>query len=109
MKTETWSPEHLPSYVSDGAEFLDHIDKDWYWKINLETLDLAMGDRCVLGQHHPSRVYDPDEYGLDELRDAALFGFTLGEGTWDLWNQLLTDLWRDEIDDRRWKSLGRRR
>lgn len=49
--------------VAKGAAFLDEHDPEW-WRddapnaINLETLDLRFGDRCVLGQRCPLEYGD---------------------------------------------------
>jgi hypothetical protein len=44
------SDELLRERVERGAEYLDEDWPDWPERIDLETLDLNGGDRCVLGQ-----------------------------------------------------------
>ena len=87
-----------PTYadrVRWGAAFLDayHPDRQWADKINVDSLDMAGNDTCVLGQTYKTE-HDCDSYGATDcnshgfnafIRDflagdgnaAAHFGFTL--------------------------------
>lgn len=72
--------------VAAGAAFLDEHDPQW-WRadveraIDLGTLDLAYGDRCILGQRCPLETlrafigFEPDEEDDDyEYKYAAYAG-----------------------------------
>jgi hypothetical protein len=79
--------------VAAGAAFLDEHDPDWWREdadqaVDLGALNLAHGDRCILGQRCPAEVLarytagdageaDPDDRYFayaSHLRDLALDG-----------------------------------
>lgn len=97
--------------VSRGAALLDLHEPQWPWRINLDRLDMASQVDDVLGQ-----LYGSYKRGFREvLREqpcvvlfrASDLGFTLPSGDADPnlpWARAkfaaLTNLWRDEIEDR---------
>jgi hypothetical protein len=92
--------------VERGAALLDERLPGWYEKIDLDKLDLASCENCVLGQLH-GRKYERLRHrryyrGLDRLgildRKAGDFGFTVrGSGRFEN----LTAEWRRVIKRRR--------
>ena len=104
--------------VAAGAAFLDEHDPDW-WRadveraIDLETLDLGYGSRCVLGQRCPFETDAPfsDQAAVlsglswdDEDNGAAIaiwavqHGFDAGSEDSEA---SLTAEWRKVITERR--------
>jgi hypothetical protein len=53
----------IPGRVAAGMAFLDEHDAPWWREIDLETLDLGSGGRCVLGQRCPAEVYSASDQG----------------------------------------------
>ena len=77
--------------VAAGAALLDQEFEGWETQIDLDLLDLANGDNCILAQ-----LYGDYEGGLSDLGvDGTDHGFYLA-GT-------LT--WRSEAEDARWATL----
>jgi hypothetical protein len=70
--------------VALGAAFLDEHDPPWWREIDLETLDLGSGDRCVLGQRCPLEVLTawlgsaPEDGEDHEFRYHAYAGMLTG-------------------------------
>ena len=85
-----------------GARFLDERNPGWENRINTETLSIASGSNCALGQ-----VYGSYSRGLEATGTAtqsASLGFAAfgGHGiTVDEEYRLLTEAWRKEVQDRR--------
>lgn len=83
--------------VRRGAAFLDErVGLDWPLKIDLEVFDLAVTDKCVLGQ-----LYGEYSVGVDRLLrrdlDAADYGFwALSSYGWDgldaCWREVIGEL-----------------
>jgi hypothetical protein len=48
--TLTFTPELARERAARGAAFLDAYDPDWYTAIDRNTLDMADGVLCILGQ-----------------------------------------------------------
>ncbi len=103
----------LAARVADGALFMDGLDPDWYWYVNPDTLDMAEGGwsgrswcGCVLAQHSAT-TFSLYLYGLD-TGEAQLLGFTFGSSLRDPVWDVLTDLWREEILDRRAEWFDKR-
>jgi len=81
-----------------GARFLDQRTPGWENRINTETLNIASGNNCALGQ-----VYGSYGVGLS-LTGAAPQSMSLGfssTGNIDREYELLTQAWRKEVQDRR--------
>lgn len=105
--TRVTAHAELASRVQRGAQFLDETYPGWRENVNLDTLNVALGDACVLAQ-----VTGVDELWLGSfeiaLRRAHLtvteavgYGFYV-HGSADqadviLRYRLLTDLWRIEV------------
>ena len=90
----------LPKNVERGAELLDREVPGWEGKIDLETLDLASPDRCVLGQAFRVNQHPAYHRGVDILRvsQSSRYGFTpWGRQGWSN----LTEAWRKLIESRR--------
>jgi hypothetical protein len=62
----------LAERVARGAEFLDDLRPDWRSAVNLDRLQLAHCERCVLGQLDLWVTFDEMHYGME-----ADFGFDL--------------------------------
>ena len=98
----------LRDRAAAGAAFLDRAEPDWFKRVNPETLDLAHGNLCVLGQ-----LYGTYRQGIG--RHNALFQNTeksqklgfVGNCNPDSyfgrlrggWNRL-TRAWKNEIEKR---------
>ncbi|TDB90878.1 hypothetical protein E1264_03365 [Actinomadura sp. KC216] len=84
--------------VKDGAAFLDEKRPGWADEIDLETLDVADGDYCVLAQLYDD--YNTGYYvlGLDDVWDRRDLGFSaIGYDEYPA----LTDAWHALITERR--------
>lgn len=97
----------LAERVSAGAEFMDAIDRDWFWivdptKLNMAEIWMFKYGRCgcVLSQYDPTGDYNPGNFGLEAWtdEDAALGFYTLGGPDH---YRALTALWREAINERR--------
>lgn len=68
--------------VTRGVEFLDTEVPDWRDYIDLETLDIASGDNCVLGQVFRALGHDAGESGF--IYALMVYGdyFTMGGTEW---------------------------
>lgn len=68
--------------VENGALLLDeHFGgREWVNRINLDTLDIAMADRCVLGQLYGSFWEGLPKLGLI-FAQAPTYGFDIPSGT----------------------------
>ena len=79
----------LSSRVAKGVALLDGHDSQWVGKVNLETLNLASGYDCVLGQVFGDYATGKEVFGLD-MDESHDHGFTeTGDGSWGD----LTDEW----------------
>lgn len=103
----------LAEAVGKGAEFMDAIDAEWFWVIDLDRLDMRRvwswtGGRCgcVLSQFSPKGLFHLNEFGLSlSDKEDIQMGFDLdanfyrypSPGQWEA----LTALWVEEITDRR--------
>lgn len=111
--------------VQKGAALLDVRLPGWADQIDLDTLELSNGCRCVLGQLAGRKVnlellgLDADDYVeasgeivasyedvIDQVGDAVKLGFALGRTrlrrreAWEAW-EALQDAWKGEIVARR--------
>lgn len=79
-----------------GAAMLDEVSPGWFERIDLETLDVQRGDRCLLGQ--ALRLYCFPEarksIGLSS-REAFELGFNC-----HFYPEDLNDTWRTIIRER---------
>jgi hypothetical protein len=87
--------------AAQGARFLDGFTPGWADEIDPQQLDIADGDRCVLGQ-----LYGHYGYGVDEIVHAhpsdwssVAHGLAL-RSHWRLENWLLTRAWRRQVAQR---------
>lgn len=100
----------LAEAVDAGAEFMDAIDPEWFWVIDLERLNMrrvwswTRGEcGCVLSQYDPTGGYNVNAFGLSQRSDDdVLLGFDLTGWAYSPtpW-EALTALWREAINDRR--------
>jgi hypothetical protein len=80
-------PERRPEL---GAITLDRLIPGWYWQVNIVTLEMRCGDRCILGQLYGSFLRGAYQIHLRWPREKALLtlGFSLPydvpDGEWDL-------------------------
>lgn len=81
--------------VAQGAALLDQARPGWFNEINIEELNMATGDKCILGQ-----LYGTYFYGMDVL-DICWghnFGFNVhNRGSYTE----LQENWLKEIEKRR--------
>jgi hypothetical protein len=101
----------LAEAVDRGAEFMDAIDPEWFWIVEPEKLDMSNGyprNRecgCLLAQYSPLGEYNTDEYRIaswtDEARELGFETNLIRE------YDVLTELWREAIYDRRAAALER--
>jgi len=90
--------------VERGAALLDERKPGWDRKIDLDTLNLADGCNCVLGQVYGDRLARDDYNGYDRgqrllglnARHSQHYGFL----AWSDWGNL-TAAWRQLIEKRR--------
>jgi hypothetical protein len=99
-ETDTWTPEWA---ASNGAVFLDEQRPGWAWEVDPETVVLADGCKCVLGQLYGE--YETGCRALDLVSYPALGGervLTLGffGQQKEPWSPL-TAAWKREILARR--------
>lgn len=78
-----------------GATMLDERVPGWHDKIDLTTIEIVSGTRCILGQ-----LYGTYGIGLKELslNESYRFGFTAGSDD-------LNQAWRDEVARRRFAKV----
>lgn len=114
--------QEIAERVAAGARFLDEHDPGWFAGIDLETLDLALGSNCVLGQRQGSYregavwlaetawlagIADSASTGLDLL---TRLGFDAGSSNWSeivAEYAILTTAWTLEIERRRAADAAR--
>jgi hypothetical protein len=106
------TPERAAARVRRGAAYLDGIDPGWHRRLDPETLELADGRACVLGQLHGDYRWGLARARLLNLGSApqaslspVAYGFQC-EGRVPPEVQacdyaLLTDAWRAAIRSRR--------
>lgn len=106
------TPEAAAARAARGAAFLDSADPGWAVRVDPDSLELADGQACVLGQLHGdyrhgllrARVLDLSSAPLASLSPEGL-GFqatrALGEAAEALDYAFLTRAWRREIAQRR--------
>lgn len=100
--------------VAAGAAWLDEVDPGWWELVELDRLDLASCDDCVLGQwaaaNLPERTYGEGYFGSPDYGYAAValglgifqgkeYGFSVGHGPGRPLVSFpeLTEAWVDEI------------
>lgn len=97
--------------VRRGVAFLDEtVNDDWHLKIDLDSLDLADGEHCVLGQlwqdklpedYSPDEAYDVAKDELDlSLRDDKLGFVIAADDDFDDGFRWLTIRWRQAIEEK---------
>lgn len=78
--------------VAAGAELLDELYPEWEKQIDLDLIDMADGDRCIVGQLFGDYEGGLHDLGLGGDTEGADHGFYLPAPA----------DWRDE----RWEALG---
>lgn len=96
--------------VGRGAAWLDAVYPEWWTRIDLGTLDLAHGCRCVLGQlfgteQHPNGYatvanHAPDDFDNEDVFWTVVHGF-LGSSRMD--EVALDEAWIAEVKAR-WEA-----
>lgn len=83
--------------VNNGVEWLDSNIPGWLDKINLETLNIASDDHCILAQAYES-TYNAavDDFDLD-IQQRLNFGFTTGTYT----ANEMTQAWKEKVRELR--------
>lgn len=91
--------------VERGVAVLDAKVPGWWERIDVDRLDMAVGDACVLGQLFPDG--DEESYFLG-LRTLGIPGQAIGHGfntndtsEWGWDYAYLTQLWREAIEGKR--------
>jgi len=96
--------------ASNGAALLDECDPGWWREdvgcaINLQTLDMSSGCRCVLGQRNFGSFLVGWEKLNIKMGDEDKYGFVvvslLSFSDEDVYYRALTKAWRQEILMRR--------
>lgn len=80
-------PTSLASRVRAGVALLDEKQPGWHERVNLDTLDLDVGARCVVGQVFDHYGVGLAQLGLARSEDEFDFGFDAFReegGTWTL-------------------------
>jgi hypothetical protein len=111
------SMEAARAAVAKGAALLDEHDPGWWEVIDVDTLELARCDVCVLGQWASANFLEDETFpdgaynvGLEQLEvefSQRLYGFNAeglsasGEGTTyrqldEAWTEAI--LWREHLD-----------
>lgn len=97
--------------VQRGASYLDDVDPEWYRRVDAETLELADGKHCVLGQLHGEFRLGLGRSHLITMSSApraslspVSYGFKCVEGVSDEWQDrdydLLNTAWKDAVRTR---------
>ena len=81
--------------VKAGMAFLNVVKPHWWKRIDLEELNLAKSNVCVLGQLDDDYFDERDELGLNDNSAEAL-GFFVPNGKSKKY-PLLTKIWKQEI------------
>lgn len=90
----------VPGRVARGAALLDQRLPGWYGAVEVDRLNIADPQACILGQVYGSyyrglhRLFGPD--GVDDATDSLMHGFngTLGQMSH------LNRAWQEAIRDR---------
>lgn len=95
----TFDQQTAEKCVERGVKFLNGVKPGWFEEIDLETLDLARGSRCVLGQlygdfHDGVRLFTKRVDWDEKFAWATARGFALPEMLDD---GLLTPIWLERI------------
>jgi len=92
-------PKKLPDRVLHGSMLLGAVRPGWWKKIDPETLDMPLSERCVLGQ-----VFGNFDKGMQALN--LQHGFEGIAHGFQLWPRELVDsipqwnrIWRELLDD----------
>ena len=88
-------PDTVEEAVSFGVALLDEWAPGWAGSIDVDTLYMSDGERCVLGQLFGGYDYGCDRLGLYEDMPAR-FGFNVdGQKPWqpveDEWRRIITE------------------
>lgn len=114
MTAANYVEARIRSSVQRGAELLDQKGvKDWYSKVDLDTLQMYSLANCVLGQLYGSvhdglkslQKFDTNNlYIEDEWQKVCFHGFSVNdyEDNFDM----LGEMWREAIEQRR-QEAGR--
>lgn len=100
----------LAEAASEGAIFLDRVMPEWFWEVDVEQLNMGNGIHsyfkggCVLAQLNPNHEYSSVSFGLFSMDDFEL-GFANYVCSVPMYS-ILTQLWQDEIHNRRYIAWG---
>lgn len=76
-----------------GVQLLDDKYPGWLAEIDLETLDIAIGTKCIIGQLTGDYIHSPLIKHINPLE----FGFTLSFEQLPRLNTVLTKEWKAKI------------
>lgn len=112
MELENGVELDLELAVTDGIDRLDAFYPEWPNEIDIDTLDMANGSRCIIGQLFGDYLDGITTLGLDFFsEDDITHGFNLphnedgGVRLASEWREL-TDLWIAEIREIRASIRG---
>ena len=90
----------MQRYVANGVEILDRALPGWHKKIDVASLNMAMCDKCILGQCYG--WYETGLHILDLDGDYAyLFGFDTPPHQRDVTHDDLMIEWITAIKDKK--------
>jgi hypothetical protein len=75
--TPLYTERRCQKRVERGIRYLDKHKPGWRDEVNVETLDLSHGDRCILGQCYGSYGNGAGQLGI-EWEKARQLGFAAG-------------------------------
>jgi hypothetical protein len=93
----------LRSKVRNGIALLDKAAPDWHWRINLGSLSIMHGDRCICGQLFQTYNYGLAALGLIDAQ-ANSHGFQIG-GFFEDYPKI-DRIWQEEIVAKRAKDCA---
>jgi hypothetical protein len=107
-QTRHITPENARERVRRGATYLDDVDPEWYRRVDAETLELADGRHCVLGQLHGEFRLGLGRSQLISLSSApraslspVAYGFKCVDDVPDAWQErdyhLLNAAWTEAV------------
>lgn len=80
-----------------GASFLDDADEDWYWKVNLDTLDMESANNCILGQLYGDYIV--------AIHDIAHRHRLKDYFAWAVWHGFCVHSMNPLLDNQMWNTL----
>ena len=104
-------PLNVTPNVARGVEYLDREVPGWHDRINLRTLNMSNGERCIVGQLFGN--YEQWLWGIGSPMTAGALGFAMAGypcevydyyDSMDIYSELDRE-WRKVITERRAKDL----